>query len=273
MGILSLFNANNNMQCFICGNNQSDGSKNTCYGKLCKECISILECRGISYRDVSQYTENQIIELRNDTLSPIEKAELFIVENPPIKLNKDEKCYYEGIACGGRVKTITTGYTGQRKGTSIRITKGVTYHTGGSEGRAIREQVLEQSSPGRFFITGNRLILQTNRYGFTIAGDKIDSVTVSQQGICIYSKDKCYYVITGEVSKIFNILNILTEVTESENERKEIEKEAAQQKKIASPSAPHQSGADEIRKYKELLDDGIITKEQFERKRDQILGI
>ena len=90
MGILSLFNANNNMQCFICGNNQSDGSKNTCYGKLCKECISILECRGISYRDVSQYTENQIIELRNDTLSPIEKAELFIVENPPIKLNKDE---------------------------------------------------------------------------------------------------------------------------------------------------------------------------------------
>lgn len=32
------------------------------------------------------------------------------------------------------------------------------------------------------------------------------------------------------------------------------------------------SGADEIRKYKELMDDGIITKEEFEKKKADILG-
>lgn len=33
------------------------------------------------------------------------------------------------------------------------------------------------------------------------------------------------------------------------------------------------SGADEIRKYKQLLDDGIITQSEFDAKKKQILGI
>ena len=32
-------------------------------------------------------------------------------------------------------------------------------------------------------------------------------------------------------------------------------------------------GADEIKKYKELLDNGIITKEEFEAKKKQLLGL
>ena len=32
------------------------------------------------------------------------------------------------------------------------------------------------------------------------------------------------------------------------------------------------SPADEIRKYKELLDDGVITQEEFEQKKKQLLG-
>lgn len=33
------------------------------------------------------------------------------------------------------------------------------------------------------------------------------------------------------------------------------------------------SGADEIKKFKELFDDGIITEEEFSKKRKQILGL
>ena len=33
------------------------------------------------------------------------------------------------------------------------------------------------------------------------------------------------------------------------------------------------SPADEIRKYKGLLDDGIITQEEFEAKKKQLLGL
>lgn len=33
------------------------------------------------------------------------------------------------------------------------------------------------------------------------------------------------------------------------------------------------SSADELRQYKELMDQGVITEEEFERKKKQILGI
>lgn len=44
----------------------------------------------------------------------------------------------------------------------------------------------------------------------------------------------------------------------------------------AEPSIVHPvgfSGADEILKYKELMDDGIITQEEFEAKKKQLLGL
>ncbi|MCQ4637144.1 SHOCT domain-containing protein [Anaerovorax odorimutans] len=33
------------------------------------------------------------------------------------------------------------------------------------------------------------------------------------------------------------------------------------------------SSADEIRKYKELMDDGIISQEEFEAKKKELLGL
>ena len=36
---------------------------------------------------------------------------------------------------------------------------------------------------------------------------------------------------------------------------------------------PHKSNADEIKKYKELLDSGIITQEEFDAKKKQLLGL
>lgn len=35
----------------------------------------------------------------------------------------------------------------------------------------------------------------------------------------------------------------------------------------------HQSNADELKKYKELLDSGIITQEEFDAKKKQLLGL
>lgn len=38
-------------------------------------------------------------------------------------------------------------------------------------------------------------------------------------------------------------------------------------------SVPAQGTADELRKYKELLDAGIITQEEFDTKKNQLLGL
>ena len=59
----------------------------------------------------------------------------------------------------------------------------------------------------------------------------------------------------------------LTEITDNEwTESKSAEKQPAQQ---IVPS----SAADEIKKFKELLDSGIISQEEFEAKKKQLLGL
>ena len=52
----------------------------------------------------------------------------------------------------------------------------------------------------------------------------------------------------------------------------EFEQEKAAQP-TATPTAPAASAADELKKFKELLDIGIITQEEFDAKKKQLLGL
>jgi len=47
---------------------------------------------------------------------------------------------------------------------------------------------------------------------------------------------------------------------------------SAQKKKKATAKTPQVGIADEIRKFKELLDDGAITQEEFDKKKKSLLG-
>lgn len=49
--------------------------------------------------------------------------------------------------------------------------------------------------------------------------------------------------------------------------------EKARREQTASTSAPAVSAADELRKFKELLDLGVITQEEFDAKKKQLLGL
>lgn len=52
-----------------------------------------------------------------------------------------------------------------------------------------------------------------------------------------------------------------------------MKKSAVATEKKEENSASTVSGADEIRKYKQLLDEGILTEEEFQAKKNQLLGI
>ena len=55
--------------------------------------------------------------------------------------------------------------------------------------------------------------------------------------------------------------------------KEEWETEKAKQEHITSTSAPTISAADELKKFKELLDMGVITQEEFDAKKKQLLGL
>lgn len=46
-----------------------------------------------------------------------------------------------------------------------------------------------------------------------------------------------------------------------------------QQPAPVAPATPPQDAADELKKYKELLDSGVITQEEFDQKKKQLLGL
>jgi len=48
---------------------------------------------------------------------------------------------------------------------------------------------------------------------------------------------------------------------------------AQQQNEVAASSAPQLSSADELAKYKSLLDSGVITQDEFDAKKKQLLGL
>lgn len=46
-----------------------------------------------------------------------------------------------------------------------------------------------------------------------------------------------------------------------------------EQLKTPTPAAPATSPVDESKRYKELLDTGILTQEEFDAKKKQLLGL
>ena len=282
---LSRNNENNNNiideapSCFVCGSEELIGGKKTKYGKICLDCLEKLEEFDIEKKDIKYYTCEQIQALCSNTLNAIEIANTFIINNPNIALEEGENCYYIGDACGAKVKTLTTGYTGKRRGFSFAITNGMSYHTGESAGQAVREHVLDTSLVGKFALTNHRFILMTSQYGFEIKTNKAVSVEIRQDGLAFYDKNKMHLVITDDIEKITVILKVLTAATEEcENNKLLQTKEKAEKAPKNKSNKENKlntsfSGADEIRKYKQLMDEGIITEEQFEKKKLDILGM
>ena len=80
--------------------------------------------------------------------------------------------------------------------------------------------------------------------------------------------------MTNDTDQIAFIVTLLSEATAEYERQKEIEEstpKATRTRKVTD-SAPV-SAADEIRKYKQLADEGIITAEEFEKKKKELLGL
>ena len=121
-------------------------------------------------------------------------------------------------------------------------------------------------------MTNKRFVLLTALYGFDIPGDKVQTIEVRPDGLGIYVKNKMHIVLTSDVRKIAIIITILTNATkQQQEERKQKAPETTKRRQTRKKQAPV-SGADEIMKYKKLMDEGIITESQFERKKNEILG-
>lgn len=201
-------------------------------------------------------------------ISPEEKLQRLIVEEPHIALNEGEVCYYCNTASAIHQKNVVTGRTSGGAGVSFRVAKGVSIRTGGGNSQVIRENVNEYLE-GTLYITNIRIILLAPKYGFDLYISKITQLLYKDFGLEIFSGSKCYQVLTADRDNIQELVELMNSqrVFKDEKWLKE------QQKNINSTSSTTLNIKQELSDLKWLLDEGIITQEEFDAKKKQLLGL
>ncbi len=226
--------------------------------------VTVEEIKG-RIRVYEDNQEKQAILDNNDNgnfeitkLSAKEKLDKLIIVNPTMSLKGDEVCFYQGPAQAYHTKNVVTGYKGGGAGVSIRVAKGFSVHTGSGGGSAVR-QTIGETYNGTLYITNERFVLLAPKYGFDIPSVKISNFSAHKDGFEIYQGAKCFQFLTKDVQNILKLTELMNKVFKEQS--------------IVPAEKIHKSTPDMIREYKDLLDSGIITNEEFEAKKKQLLNI
>ena len=191
-----------------------------------------------------------------------EKINMLIEKTPSISLLENEVCYYEEKAKAYHEKNVVTGKTGAGAGVSFRVAKGVSMRTGSGASQVVRGNVSEVFD-GTLYITNFRIVLLAPKYGFDLHISKITQLLYKTNGFQVYVGSKCFSVLTDDIKTIQELILFM-------NEHKIFKDEKIINKKT---KISERQNAEALREFKKLLDEGIITEEEFEAKKKQILGL
>lgn len=215
-----------------------------------------------SFKNLISNGKNELINYKLSEVT-YDKLSAFIIKNPEISLLKGEICYYSGYAVAVHPKEVTVGYTGGSRGFNVRLFKGVSYRFGASKAQPVKERIT-QEFPGKFYITNKRLVLKTLKYGFNLKYEKIISIDKHDDGFIVTSDmSKTYPFTTYNVARIKQIIDLVKE-DNSKSETRSNSKVNNTKVKV--------SKADEILKFKKLLDCGAISQEEFENEKKKLLN-
>lgn len=212
--------------------------------------------------------DNYIVEQNplHMQISPEEKLQRLIIEEPHISLNEGEVCYYCNTASAIHQKNVVTGRTSGGAGVSFRVAKGVSIRTGGGNSQVIRENVNEYFE-GTLYITNIRIILLAPKYGFDLYISKITQLLYKDFGLEIFSGSKCYQVLTDDRDNIQELVELMNNQRVFKDE-KWLKKQHQNPVNSTTPNIKK-----ELSDLKWLLDEGIITQEEFDAKKKLLLGL
>ena len=133
------------------------------------------------------------------------------IQGTNLILSNDEKCCYADKAYTFKDKTVTTGYVGGHKGVSIRLMKGVSYHTGGSGSKAVR-QTTRTTYNGVLYITNKRIIYTSQDDSFDKTFDKITSINETKDGLIIQIGSQIYSIVVNTHREFMQVFNMVRQM-------------------------------------------------------------
>jgi len=160
------------------------------------------------FREITGTNNNKNKSLMSrEILNTISEGKLPNIVTNNLNLADDEICHYMEKGYTFKDKTITTGYTGKSSGVSVKVMDGLTYRTGGSGSKAIRETQRTTYS-GILYITNKRVIYTSTNECFDKTFDKVTSITEAKDGVILQIGSSSYSIILethSEFVKVFNI--------------------------------------------------------------------
>lgn len=231
-------------------------------------------------KDKYQQVENQIdrvkvikqkhnIEKAKERIVVLEgKLQKYIVKNPGIVMKTGEICYYQGKAVAVKSKNVVVGTV--RNSQHIGVNAFHVYSGGGtSVSQSVRGNIIDKCK-GHFFITNKRIVLNTVRNGFEIELNKLTGMEVYRDGIVVFSNGSSHVIESKDVSKIKHFLKINNEY---ESIRMLISNEDKKDIAEHSDIEDEKLSMELLREYKCLMDEGIITEDEFTQKKKELLNI
>lgn len=137
-----------------------------------------------------------------------EKLDEIEIIDPSINLKPCEACLYEGIGYVLEAKEVVTGYNRTSYGTSFKTIFGNYRHNSTSKTDIIRKTV-KNTFNGQLFITNSRIVFLAEKYSFDSSFDKITNITVYNDRIELYSRNKFYKVFTKDSAYIRDLITLM----------------------------------------------------------------
>ena len=144
-----------------------------------------------------------------------------MVESPNIILRPGETCHIMEPVQIGRPKNVVTGYSGKNAGASIRVAKGLSLRTGGSQGKPIRETIYEKYS-GTFYVTSQRIIVNAQKLGFEKPITNLSSFELYSDGLNLMFGNSSYLIFTKNAAFDLAVIRTIVEVVNEEKNAKSI---------------------------------------------------
>lgn len=256
--------------CMICGNEIGGltGKMKLKDGYVCKSCFKGL---GVTTKDIMLASQKTMtleefrgyLEKRDDDLAYAENFEPTDVIGGIAKFNDDEKVVL--LSDGAHLKDKPSNYTRFDYSQIVDyevLENGSTIAKGGL-GRAAVGGIL---FGGAGAIVGAATRKQKNlceslQVKVTVKGYRDPAFFIKLITTPTKTDGFVYKAVTETAQKLASKLELIVEENKSGN--------AQQNASTASSPDP----ADQIRKFKALLDDGIISQEEFNQKKKQLLGI
>lgn len=123
-----------------------------------------------------------------------------------IVLKEGEVCHYQGAAYAEKKSSRIAGYTSQHIGGGIRIAKGLSVHTGGTEKQAVRE-ILAEKSNGVLYVTNKRIVFIAPKSAFDKSISSLSAYVPDQGHIVFLFGNQSFDLVTTDSFRIKDIID------------------------------------------------------------------